>query len=207
MSVWERALNPRTISMPTLPITLPAATEASPPRDILASFRGAPSHPCRNALAALHDGKRFIVELKPVEHHAGLVDATTGAKDSGYAELMRRSVFAFVPRGDSLFSYRLAEALAFGCIPVVLSDGWMLPFDRQIPWAAAAVIVPENLIHAMGELLSKFTPDRIAALQAEGARIYQSHLANIDVVVESLLTEIEVAFCCNRPAPAAATNP
>jgi hypothetical protein len=198
LSKWERALNPRTISMPTLPITAPASPEPPHPRDILASFRGAPSHPCREALARLHDGRRFVVELVPVEHHAGRIDATTSTFDTGYVELMRRSIFAFVPRGDSLFSYRLAEALAFGCIPIVLSDGWLLPFDRRICWAAAALMVPENMIPLIGEMLSKFTPERIADLQAVGAQLYQGHLANIDVAVDSLLTEIELAFFGGR---------
>lgn len=197
MSTWERGLNPRTISMPTLPITAPATYPAAPMpggRDILASFRGTASHPCRNALAALHDGKRFVVELVPLAHHAGKIDATAGVSDTGYVDLMRRSVFAFVPRGDSLFSYRLTEALAFGCIPVVLSDGWMLPFDRQINWPLAALHVPESLIPAMGDLLGKFPPDRIASLQAEGARVYQQCFSSIDAVVESLLRELERAF-------------
>jgi hypothetical protein len=197
MSTWERALNPRTISMPTLPITAPASFPAAPApqgRDILASFRGTASHPCRHQLAALHDGRRFVVQLIPLENHAGKVDATTGAQDAGYVDLMRRSVFAFVPRGDSLFSYRLAEALAWGCIPIVLSDGWMLPFDRQISWASAALHVPESLIPAMGDLLSKFPPDRIAALQAEGQRVYRRHFSSIDAEVESLLVELERAF-------------
>ena len=38
-------------------------------------------------------------------------------------------MFAFVPRGDALFSYRLLEVMARGAIPVILSDGW----DRGDP--------------------------------------------------------------------------
>ena len=130
LSQWERTLNPRCISMPTLPISLPRAGAKPVPRNILASFRGAPSHPCRQSLARLHDGMRYVCELAPVAQHAGLVDATTGAADAKYVDIMQRSVFAFVPRGDCQFSYRLTEAMAFGCIPVVISDGWLLPFDR-----------------------------------------------------------------------------
>src|SRR6266568_2040032 len=46
---WERAANPRTISMPALPIT--EGSFDSSAKRILASFRGAESHPCRSALA------------------------------------------------------------------------------------------------------------------------------------------------------------
>ena len=34
--------------------------------------------------------------------------------------------FALVPRGDNLFSIRLVEALAFGAVPVILSDDYIM---------------------------------------------------------------------------------
>jgi hypothetical protein len=200
MQGWERSLNPRTISMPALPITAPGEIEGPHKRDILASFRGAPSHPCRKQLAALHNGREFVVELLPVEHHAGKIDAMTRTHDTGYVELMRRSVFAFVPRGDCHFSYRLIETLAYGCIPIVLSDGWVLPFDRLVNWASASLHVQELLIPAMGDLLGKFTPQRVAEMQAEGAKLFQTHLASMDRVVDTLLLEIERTFHCVKPA-------
>merc|ERR1711971_708116 len=37
--------------------------------------------------------------------------------------------FCFVPRGKSGWSLRLFEALFAGCVPVMLSDKWELPFE------------------------------------------------------------------------------
>src|SRR5262249_36526649 len=61
LSYWERSLNPRTVSMPALPITVGGQRTRN--KDLVASFRGSNTHKCREALAALSDGKRFICEL------------------------------------------------------------------------------------------------------------------------------------------------
>jgi hypothetical protein len=194
LSNWQRALNPRTISMPALPIISGQASTPSSPRDVLASFRGAGSHPCRTEVAALHDGANFICELVNPANHIGRIDATSGSLDTHYASLLARSVFTFVPRGDALFSYRLLEALSFGCIPIILSDGWVLPFHRQIDWTAAALLIPEREVREVPERLRRFSHHRIAQLQAQVQSIHQRHFATLEAVVESMLRETETMF-------------
>ena len=44
------------------------------------------------------------------------------------------------------FFYRFLEALQAGCIPVLLSNGWVLPFDSKIDWNLAAVWADERLL-------------------------------------------------------------
>ncbi len=203
LNAWERLLNPRTVSMPALPITTApdaAAPGGAEPREknILASFRGVPSHPCRKALGALHDGNSIICELIDMSNHAGRIDATTGAADSRYVDLLSRSVFAFVPRGDALFSYRLAEVLSFSCVPVILSDGWVLPFDRRIPWNQIALILPEQQVSAIPQILRQFPRERLTQMVAASREIFVKCLSSLDAVVESLLMEIEIAFFGKR---------
>jgi len=102
LSQWERTLNPRTVSMPVLPVTTPPTPGRN--KTVTASFRGVASHPCRQAIAALHDGSKFICELVPQDNHLGKIDATAAKVDQQYADLMSKSLFAFVPRGDAMFS-------------------------------------------------------------------------------------------------------
>jgi hypothetical protein len=44
--------------------------------------------------------------------------------------VMGNAKFCFVPKGKSAWSLRLYEALFAGCVPVVLSDHWELPFEE-----------------------------------------------------------------------------
>jgi hypothetical protein len=67
-----------------------------------------------------------------------------GPDQPAYQALLQQPIFAFVPRGDCLFSYRFLEVISFGCIPIVLADGWILPFDRIIRWDGQALHLPET---------------------------------------------------------------
>jgi hypothetical protein len=54
----------------------------------------------------------------------------TDSRDSAsFLELMRRARTCLVPRGAGLHSYRIAEASSCGCVPVVLADEWVMPFE------------------------------------------------------------------------------
>lgn len=192
LTTWERAANPRTISMPASSVTRAPPARPSP-RTVLASFRGAASHPCRDALARLHDGRNVVVELVR-RAYSGRVDATTGAVDDPYVRLLASSVFAFVPRGDAHFSYRLTEVMAFGCIPIVVSDDWVLPFDRTIDWRRCALVVSEARVPDLPTMLAGFGAGRIAAMQHAVREVHDAHFADLDRVVATLLDEVALAL-------------
>ena len=100
----------------------------------------------RVELARLYGGDPdVVVELTGPGGNDLEAGAGAGARagTGRYQELMSRTTFALCPRGDALFSYRFSEALSFGAVPVVLADGWVLPFGDLIDWSGAVVVVPE----------------------------------------------------------------
>ena len=62
-----------------------------------------------------------------------------------YAAVMRSATLCLVPEGDTVTSRRLFDALAAGCVPVVVAPvcGMMmnLPFTSWIQWERAAVFI------------------------------------------------------------------
>ncbi len=182
-----RARLPHSISLPALPLTVGAFDPAA--KTILASFRGAASHPTRRALTAFNALPGYRCEIVDPHGYVEKIDALGGIADPAYEALLNDSVFAFVPRGDCHFSYRLLEVMSFGCIPIILSDDWVLPFDRTIPWRNFALHIPEAATDRIPRLLAKLSPDTLATLQTKVQRAYQNHLANFSVIVETLLTE------------------
>src|SRR6202008_449314 len=105
------------------------------------SFQGVNSHPVRDLMKQIADSTSIVVNFVTRDSYIGKVDAANAGTDPGFGRLLANSNFAFVPRGDALFSYRLAEVMSFGCIPVILSDGWVLPFDRILAWQDLALRV------------------------------------------------------------------
>ena len=77
----------------------------------------------------------------------GAVSSRRAAESGGYAEGMLSSTFCWVPRGDNPTSRRIFDAVAAGCIPVVVSDdiARYLPFRWAVDWRAMILQVPEAI--------------------------------------------------------------
>ena len=207
LQVWQRAVNPRTVSLPALPFVVGSSRPIA--KTVLASFRGIESHACRRALATLHNGTTFIVELVLKENHFGKIDAERGIIDEAYADLLAASLFAFVPRGDAEFSYRLLEVMSFGCIPIVVSDGLVLPFDRTVPWNCFSIHMPEQRIEHVPHLLTVIPHERVRAMQRSVASAYEEYFSSLRAVVRTLLDEVEgILAMSNAPVvPARSIQP
>jgi hypothetical protein len=190
LAMLERDLNRNTISMPALPIVA-ARSASSGMRPILASFQGVNSHPIRQLLAHIANGTTIAVNFVERDGYVGKIDAINGGTDQDYEQLLASSIFAFVPRGDALFSYRLAEAMSFGCIPVIVSDGWVLPFDRIVSWEQLGLRVHADAIPHLPDLLSRFTPEEIVSRQERVLSAYKRHFADLDAVISGVMAEAE----------------
>jgi hypothetical protein len=213
LSMFERDMNRNTISMPALPIVF--CRSAPPPglRPIMASFQGRiDTHPVRKSLKSITESKgRFsfvpwrrnprpaddrkneAIVVKGVElnRHIGKVDAINSKTDAEYERLLANSNFAFVPRGDSLFSYRLAEVMSFGCIPIILSDGWILPFDRTLPWDEFSLRVHADAIPQLSQIIAEFTADEILSRRDKVLSVYQTKFASLNSIVGALMAEVQ----------------
>ena len=162
-----------------------ASAQLPPHLRLAAVFRGSSrkrSTASRIRLAQL-DGALASDELGRIQ--VTLTDSRSvagGANGSappryGFEEGLRLAHFGLAPRGDSYFSFRFAEVLAAGLIPIVVSDGWELPFGNLIDWGELAIVVPESRVATLPRLLSNWTLRRVCEVRIRAFDAYTRYLA------------------------------
>ena len=76
----------------------------------------------------LYDQDKDIVVHYELDHHE-------------YTKLMLASKFCLMLDGQAPWSPRLVEYIAAGCVPVIVSDALLPPFQRILNWSTFSVHV------------------------------------------------------------------
>jgi hypothetical protein len=98
------------------------------------------------------DGKQHnaLVSIQPASWTTILDGTDLGIKRE-YAESLRKAKFILCPRGAGVGSVRLFETMRAGRVPVIISDGYVLPSD--IDWDRCAVVVREAKVRAIPDII------------------------------------------------------
>jgi FkbM family methyltransferase len=125
-------------------------------KSILYSFTGKETHPVRRKLLdELGKHAPISLETKPYAE---------------YLEELKKSIFALCPRGYGASSFRIAEAMMYGCIPVYISDEFIEPFN--IPFETYGVKVREDQVHLIPDILAKIEHPNLAPKTYDAFRDY-----------------------------------
>ncbi|XP_007422511.2 exostosin-1 [Python bivittatus] len=103
--------------------------------------------------------------------------------------MLHNATFCLVPRGRRLGSFRFLEALQAACIPVMLSNGWELPFSEVIDWNQAAVIGDERLLLQIPSTIRSIHQDKILALRQQTQFLWEAYFSSVEKIV---LTTLEI---------------
>jgi hypothetical protein len=108
-------------------------------RKLLFSWRGRSSF--------IHDAyNKSVTRTEIVEHFLDLPHTDVGGFSKTFFESKTNSQFCLVPSGTSPWSNHLYESIIAGCIPVILSDEYQLPFWHRLDWTKFSVKLPEGKI-------------------------------------------------------------
>ncbi len=186
----ERQLNKKTISLPALPMTLLNENPLQArERKVLISFQGAASHNCRKKLFELNNDDDIIIRNPNSSSYSGKIDILSGIEDISYSRLLDDSVFGIVARGDANFSYRLLETMSKGAIPIIISDGWILPFDNTIDWDSCSLRFSQDSINEIPSIVEKIDARHLFDLQVNVISYYRTFFRDIDSIVKTMLKE------------------
>lgn len=106
-----------------------------------------------------------------------------------YDELLGNSTFCLVPRGRRLGSFRFLESLRASCIPVVMANGWVLPFEEVIDWSTALLNFDEKLRFQVPIRLKQISDEQIFDMRQQGIFLYHSYFSSLEKII---LTTFEI---------------
>jgi hypothetical protein len=119
-------------------------------KDIPVSFVGNKTHPIRKKVLSL-SGKDWYIQSG---HH----------NIKSYCEIMARSKYVLCPRGYGKNSFRIAEALQYGAIPIYISDEFVMPYtDKEgreygTPFESYGIKIHENQLDSIYDVISQHKP-------------------------------------------------
>ena len=109
-------------------------------------------------------------------------------------DLLSNSTFCLVPRGRRLGSFRLLEAIQYGCIPVILSNGWALPYSEAIDWSKFAISIDERLILQIPSIIRSFSDEEILARRQQTFFVWEKYFSSIKKVMFTMIEVRETLF-------------
>lgn len=144
----------------------------------------------RNALYHLHNGKDlvFVTTCRHGKAWRELQDEHCQQDNQEYDNydydvLLLNSTFCLVPRGRRLGSFRFLEALRAGCIPVILSNGWALPFHERIDWKQAVIYADERLLFQIPDILRSVSNTKILKLRQQTQFLWERYFSSIEKII------------------------
>nr|XP_043629553.1 probable glycosyltransferase At3g07620 [Erigeron canadensis] len=97
-------------------------------------------------------------------------------KNVSYEEMMKTSRFCICPSGFEVASPRIVEAIYAECVPVLISQHYVLPFSDVLNWDAFSVRVSVKEIPNLKKILLGISDDKYTRLQ-ENVKKVQRHFS------------------------------
>lgn len=160
----------------TLPLICKPHKVAPRPRTNFASFVGRRTHKIREQLLGMDFPSGYIVTDKV-------------QKLTQYCETLSSSVFALCPRGYGPTSFRICEALQYGCIPVYISDEFLEP--HGIPFDSYGIKVKTEELPNLNKILLSHNVTSLQQCAKHAYDTLYTYQANFDLIIKNLNDERE----------------
>ncbi|XP_007522678.1 exostosin-like 1 [Erinaceus europaeus] len=121
---------------------------------------------------------------------AGHCEQDPGSKQTQPGTAIPNATFCLIP-GRHPGALHFLQALQAGCIPVLLSPEWELPFSEVIDWTKAAIIADERLPLQVLAALQEMPPSKVLALRQQTQFLWDAYFSSVEKVIYTTLEIIQ----------------
>ncbi|KAL4709682.1 hypothetical protein ACJJTC_007413 [Scirpophaga incertulas] len=111
---------------------------------------------------------------------------TTG-RMFNYPEVLKEGMFCVVIRSARLSQAVLMDILASQCIPIVIADSIVMPFNSHVDWNKIALFVPEHNVKNLLKIVHSVSKERRGELYWQLRWAYDKYLASIEKITMTTL--------------------
>ncbi|KAF7993770.1 hypothetical protein HCN44_010365 [Aphidius gifuensis] len=108
-----------------------------------------------------------------------------------YPDILQNFKFCLIVQEARLGQRSLLDALATGCIPVIISDTIIMPFQEIIDWKRSAVFIREVDILSVVQRLQNISTMKAEKLKEQSLWIWNKYFKTIDLITK---TTFEILF-------------
>ncbi|KAL6002522.1 hypothetical protein ACLOJK_034455 [Asimina triloba] len=135
-----------TIRTPKRPLKYVGGGKRASQRPFLAFYAGNNHGRLRPILRKYWDGKDEDMKIYgPLPNRI--------SRNMSYVQHMQSSKFCLCPMGYEVNSPRIVEAIYAECVPVIIADNFVPPFNEVLNWSAFSVIMDEKDIPNLKQIL------------------------------------------------------
>lgn len=85
----------------------------------------------------------------------------------------------------------LLEAMAANCIPVIVIDGHVMPFNNVIDWRRFSIFIMETHLDTLMDVLNNISKKRIRRMQNVLLFMYKSYFSSVEQIALTTLDIIQ----------------
>lgn len=128
-----------------------------------------------------------VLVLGPCLHHNPMISSIrcSGQQIFRYPDILQTFKFCLIVQEARLVQRSLLDALATGCIPVIISDSIIMPFQEIIDWKRSAVFIREKDILSVVKKLKNISIMKIEKLQKQSLWIWNRYFKSIESIIET----------------------